>query len=196
MCVDLWPSVQNPTDANGIPRPLNDYEADVGQFFNHYCHRDPELTGAGGQTWGQDKWVRDTGPYVAHRNENNEWVGQSIAYHAPVVIWYSPAMMDWLETYRPAVGDPPANIPPIPDGVIIAKEMYTSPGSRCRDRTVANLEPSSGIAYMIRDSKASHDGWFWGYFGFFKQGKPDPNIDWPARADNSRRLMPGSGSIA
>ncbi|MDJ0627422.1 MAG: hypothetical protein QNJ44_04100 [Rhodobacter sp.] len=200
LCESLWPEVQSPSNAGGTPKPLNDYEAKVGQFFNHYCHRDPDLKDTSGRGWANDKYVRDTGPYVAFRNEQNEWVTQAHGFHAPVVIWYSPQMVAWLETNRPADGPAVENPEPIPDGVIIAKEMYTPPGSRCRgdaigetqaerDAHIAKLAPQSGIAYMIRDLEASQDGWFWGYFGFFEAdaSKPydgDPNVDWPPRKGN------------
>ncbi len=185
LCEDLWPRVQAPSNADGTPKPLNDYEADVGRFFNAFCHRDPELTNANGTGWAEDKYVRDTGPYVAHRNARNEWVGEYHGFHAPVVIWYSPGMIEWIEANRPADrAAAPESVAPVPDGAIIVKEMYTPPGSRCRDREVANLKPANGIAYMVRDADAAWDGWFWGYFGFFDPAKPDPNIDWPAPPPN------------
>jgi len=184
-CVALWPEVQSPSDANGKPKPLQNYEAKVGEFFNLYCHRDPDLSNADGVAWAVDKDVRDTGPYVAHRNAKNEWVGEYHGFHAPVVIWYSPKMIEWLEVNRSSVeSGAPDVAAPIPDGVMIVKEMYTPPASRCRGQDIAKMQPASGIAYMIRDSKAAHDGWFWGYFGFFDKGAEDPNIDWPPRAGN------------
>ncbi len=185
-CVALWPEVQNPTDAYGTLKPLQDYEAKIGEFFNMYCHRDPDLTNADGVAWAVDKGVRDTGPYVAHRNEKNEWVGEYHGFHAPVVIWYSPRMIEWLEVNRPFVeAEAPSEAAPITDGVMIVKEMYTPPASRCRGQDIAKMQPANGIAYMIRDSEAAHDGWFWGYFGFFDKNKPDPNIDWPPRPGNA-----------
>ncbi|MCG6904268.1 MAG: hypothetical protein LJE68_16470 [Rhodobacter sp.] len=181
LCAELWPEVQNPSAPDGTPKPLNHYEQTVGAFFNAYCHRDPDLTDAYGNGWAQDKYVRDTGPYVAHRDKDNRWIGEYHGFHAPVVIWYSPEMMAWLQANRPA--DPsaaPDQTAPIPDGAIIVKEMFTPPGSRCRGVSVENLKPANGIAYMIRDSRATFDGWFWGYFGYFPPGTEDPNIDWPS----------------
>ena len=46
LCVGLWPEVENPSNPDGTPKPLNEYEAKVGEFFNNFCHRDPELKNA------------------------------------------------------------------------------------------------------------------------------------------------------
>jgi hypothetical protein len=187
-CAALWPVVQNPS-VDGLAKPLDQYEKAVGEFFAKFCHRDPDLTDANGNGWTHDKNVRDTGPYVAHRDENNAWVGEYHGFHAPVVIWYSPGMHAWLEVNRPLEGPQVDNPPPIPDGTMLVKEMYTPPGSRCRasdaegqgkvDDYLKTLKPAHGIAYMVRDSAASYDGWFWGYWGYSKDGT-DQNIDWPA----------------
>lgn len=177
-CLALWPEVQHPSDAEGVPVPLDRYEAATGEFFNLFCHRDPELRDAAGRGWSRDKTVRDTGPFIANFTAEGEWEGKYHGYHAPVVIWYSPAMMEWLEKNRPQEGA--GEVSDIPDGAIIAKEMYSPPGARCRGKDIAKLQPKHGIAYMVRDAKAAQDGWYWGYFGFFDEGNADPNIDWPA----------------
>lgn len=178
-CVKLWSEVKSPSNLDGTPKPLDQYEAAVGEFFNKFCYRDPRLVDKAGNGWVRDKDVRDTGPFVAWRDENNQWTGEYHGLHKPVVIWYSPEMLPWLERNRPE--DPamaPAEVEPVPDEVIIVKEMYTAPGSRCRGLDIAKMRPKHGIAYMVRDAKGSHDGWFWGYFGYF-EGDADPNIDWP-----------------
>ena len=184
-CSELWTKVRSPSDKNGTPYPLDQYEKFVGEFFNNHCHRDPELKNSAGVGWGRDKDVRDTGPYTATRDANGDWVGAYHGFHAPVVIWYSPEMMEWLQRNRPADGEAVNKVEAIPDGAIIAKEMYTPPGSRCRGLDIDKLQPAHGIAYMVRDNKAATDGWFWGYFGHFPAGENDPNIDWPPRPDNS-----------
>ena len=104
-----------------------------------------------------------------------------------------PFFCEWIKKNRPACeGLAPAKVEPFPETAIIVKEMYTPPASRCReaypDRSVENLKPQHGIAYMVRDSKASFDGWFWGYFGFFDSSSPDPNIDWPPPQPPARPL--------
>ncbi|MEL7114407.1 MAG: hypothetical protein AAGP08_02265 [Pseudomonadota bacterium] len=176
MCQSLLGTVQSPSDADGVPVPLDEYETAVGKFFNNYCYRDPALN------FAMDKDVRAVGPYLATLTDTG-WEATYKGFHAPVVIWYSPEMVTWLEANRPvnAEGDPTPPTAPataVPDGVMLIKEMYSPPASRCAGSNLEDLKPSSGIAYMVRDSKGSHDGWFWGYFGFF-DGDTDPNVDWP-----------------
>jgi hypothetical protein len=176
MCQDLLSTVQNPSNADGVPMPLDTYETAVGQFFNAYCYRDPALN------FAMDKDVRAVGPYLASLTDTG-WETTYKGFHQPVVIWYAPEMVAWLETNRPlsdtgAPLPPAAPVTPVPDGVLIIKEMYGAPASRCAGADLENLTPSSGIAYMVRDNAGSHDGWFWGYFGFFT-GDTDPNVDWP-----------------
>ena len=91
--------------------------------------------------WCVDKGVRDTGPYVY-----SEYLGT----HPAVRIYYSPAVMTWLVNGR---------IDNIPDGAMIVKEMYyPGPAARYEGK---QLTPASWTV-MIKDSKASKDGWFWG----------------------------------
>jgi hypothetical protein len=91
--------------------------------------------------WCVDKDVRDTGPYVS---------GNYLGTHPAVRIYYSPGVMNWLVSGR---------INDIPDGAMIVKEMYNpGPAARWQDKS---LTPSSWTV-MIKDSKGSKDGWFWG----------------------------------
>jgi Cytochrome P460 len=91
--------------------------------------------------WCVDKSVRDTGPYI-----DSEYLGT----HPAVRVYYSPAIMKWLINGR--IGN-------IPDGAMIVKEMYApAPAARYEGK---QLEPGSWTV-MIKDSKASKDGWFWG----------------------------------
>ena len=184
-CPDLQPAALTPTDPAqcaalrpiiGDPGglPLNEYQAKLQEFFKNFCHRDQ----AAG--WVRDKSVRDTGPYT-NTFVNGEWLGQYYGTHHPVVIWYSPDFYAWLKNNRPAEGSgqAPANTP-IPDGAVIVKEMMTPPAARCAAEDPLKLLPSSGAAFMVRDSEASHDGWYWGWFGWTVD-----NADWPPRASNS-----------
>ncbi|HSB12640.1 MAG TPA: cytochrome P460 family protein [Blastocatellia bacterium] len=101
--------------------------------------------------WCTDKGVRDTGPYV-----NNEYLGT----HPAVRVYYSPAIMNWLINGR---------IDAIPDGAMIVKEMYfPGPAARYEGH---QLTPASWTV-MIKDSKASKDGWFWG--GLWTSNPPMP----------------------
>jgi len=91
--------------------------------------------------WCVDKGVRDTGPYVY-----SEYLGT----HPAVRVYYSPAIMNWLVNGR---------IDDIPDGAMIIKEMYfPGPAARYEGK---QLTPDSWTV-MIKDAKASKDGWFWG----------------------------------
>ncbi len=184
-CPDLQPAALTPTDPAqctalrpivGAPGglPLNEYQAKLQTFFKNFCHRDQ----AAG--WVRDKSVRDTGPYT-NTFVDGEWQGQYYGTHQPVVIWYSPDFYAWLKENRPADGAPgyPADSP-VPDGAMIVKEMMTAPAARCAAEDPLKLLPSSGAAFMVRDSQASHDGWYWGWFGWTAD-----NIDWPPRPSNS-----------
>ena len=168
LCKALEPIVRDPS---GLP--LNEYEQKLGEYFGAFCHRDQS---AG---WVHDKHVRDTGPYI-NTLVNGKWEGAYYGTHAPVMIWYSPDFHRWLKKNRPY--DPASTPPeqtPIPQGAMIVKEMVTAPAARCADADPLKLLPSSGAAFMIRDAKASHDGWYWGWFGWSGWSP-----DWPPSAAN------------
>src|SRR5262245_33594783 len=104
--------------------------------------------------WCVDKGVRDTGPFVS---------GSYLGVHPAVRIYYSPGIMTWLVNGR---------INSIPDGAMIVKEMYNpGPAARYEGKT---LTPSSWTV-MIKDSKASKDGWFWGGLWTGKTPMPKPS---------------------
>jgi hypothetical protein len=95
--------------------------------------------------WCEDKWVRDTGPYVRDI---------SAIVHPPVHIYYSPEVSQWLLGGR---------VGPIADGAIIIKEQFSpAPAARFRDIPANSLGCSNDWTFMIKNSAASHDGWFWG----------------------------------
>lgn len=171
LCQKLEPVVKRPAAL-----PLNEYEEALNQYFGHFCHRDAE---AG---WVRDKYVRDTGPYVANL-AGGTWSGKDFGTHAPVVIWYSPDFVKWLKVARPAdEAARPAEEPPVPDGAMIVKEMYPAPAALCAKEDPLMLKPTSGAAFMVRDAEASHDGWYWGWYGW--SDDPKANIDWPPRPSN------------
>ncbi|HWP43546.1 MAG TPA: cytochrome P460 family protein, partial [Blastocatellia bacterium] len=103
--------------------------------------------------WCVDKGVRDTGPYV---------VSTYLGVHPAVRIYYSPAIMRWLVEGRTGS---------IPDGAMIVKEMYDPPAARWMDKP---LTPSSWTV-MIKDSKGSKDGWFWGGLWTSEPPMPKPS---------------------
>jgi hypothetical protein len=161
-CANLDAAMRHP----GVV-PLDQYEHTLDDFISHYCHRR--------QGWARDKTVRDAGPFVATL-VSGDWSGNEQATHMPVLIWYSPKMVDWLTEYR-SPGQTTLNPPPVPDGAIMVKEMYNStPAAACRVPDLLKLKPvEQGAAVMIRDSKAAKDGWFWGWYGW---PKPVPVKDW------------------
>jgi len=158
--------------------PLDQYETKLGDYLRNFCHRN---AAAG---WKRDKRVRDTGPYIATL-QDGKWVGKAYGTHAPVVIWYSTEMVDWLEVNRPhdtsAAPQAPA---PVPDGAIMIKEMFPAPASACARVDPVRLLPTSGAAVMIRDRQGAQDGWFWGWFGWSGW---DP--DWPSGPQNRYPYM-------
>ncbi len=187
LCADEQPTPQVPTDPALCARldpvvrhpsalPLDQYEVQLNRYLGAMCHRN---TAAG---WTRDKTVRDTGPFIATL-AGGKWSGTSFGTHAPVLIWYSPEMMDWLHANRPA--DPaatPPNPTPIPDGAIMVKEMYSPPpASACRIPDLLRLRPDTeGMAVMVRDNQAARDGWFWSAIGW-----KGWTADWPPPSSNS-----------
>lgn len=168
LCRSLAKTIRNPSAL-----PLDQYEQKLDQFLSNWCHRD---TASG---WKRDKSVRDTGPFTA-TFADKKWIGQYHGTHAPVVIWYSPEMIGWMERNRPAEDTgAPTHASSIPDGAVMIKEMFPAPAALCAGVPPENLLPTSGAAVMVRDKDASHDGWFWGWFGWSGW---DP--DWPAGPKN------------
>jgi len=103
--------------------------------------------------WVHDRQIRNTGPFVDGRN---------FGTHPAVRIYYSPRVWTWMTTGRREGA--------IPDNGIIVKEMYPPP---------ANPDSAlSGWTTMVRDSRGSFDGWYWGYYG--PADKPARPIDYPS----------------
>jgi len=156
LCRELDPVVRAPS-----AHPLREYELALQKYFRNFCHRD-EAAG-----WVRDKYVRDTGPMTAQLM-GDQWVGTYHGTHSPVVIWYNKAMFDWIERNRtPETEHLAADKEPVPDGAIMVKEMYKAPAANCASVDPMKLLPfNDGAAIMVRDNDASHDGWFWGWFGW------------------------------
>jgi len=94
--------------------------------------------------WCRDKWVRDTGPLI---------LGTASIVHPAVHIYYSPEVSKWLVDGRKGN---------IPDGAVIIKEQFSPvPAARYRDIAEKDLGCSNDWTIMIKNSKASFDGWFW-----------------------------------
>lgn len=173
--------------ADKLSRPsalsLDAYQEVVNTFLGQYCHRDKE---AG---WVRDKGVRDTGPYVASLNQG-QWSGRAFGTHAPVVVWYSPSAFDWIRKTRAHDREARPEDPPPPDGAILVKEMFPAPAAACAGIEPERLRPTNGAAIAIRDANASHDGWFWGWYGFpTLQGQSTFTNDWPPLPGNRLPYM-------
>lgn len=175
--------------------PMGEYQQKLDAYLSNYCHRNP------GNGWVSDKRIRDTGPFVGTR-VGERWVGKYYGTHNPVIIWYSPEMYAWLKANRPDEGQPPIiatpnpatpnPAAPIPDGAMMVKEMYPAPAAACDGIDPAYLRPSNGAAIMVRASTVSHDGWFWGWYGWPGSGwAPDwptaPGL--PVKSDNPMANM-------
>ena len=170
LCRSLESAVRQPSAL-----PLKDYEIKLGEYLGAMCHRNED----GG--WKVDKRIRDTGPWIG-TFANGAWTGQGFGTHAPVLIWYSPLMYEWLKANRPGDGSMPVTAAPVPvpDGAMIIKEMYPYPAAACAGIDVTKLLPlSQASAVMVRDAKGSHDGWFWGWYGWGPNSGWAP--DWPAK---------------
>ncbi len=126
--------------ANPLPRPgslaVDQFEAKLFAFLNQR-----EYAALG---WARDKSVRDTGPYI-----NRTYYGT----HPAVRVYYSPAVVRWLEDGRR--GD-------LPDGAMIIKEQFEPPAARYEDLPEPELlQHLRDWTVMIKDARGSKDGWFW-----------------------------------
>ncbi len=94
--------------------------------------------------WLKDKEVRDTGPYI-----NGKYYGT----HPAVRVYYSPGIITWLTGGR---------LGKIADGEMIIKEQYAAPAVRHQGKSDDELwDCLESWSVMVKDSSASHDGWFW-----------------------------------
>ena len=94
--------------------------------------------------WSVDKTIRDTGPYIK---------GRAYGTHPAVRVYYSPEVVAWLMNQRRGT---------IPDGAMIIKEQYHEPAIQHVEKSEAELRESlKSWTVMVKDSKGSHDGWFW-----------------------------------
>ena len=180
LCDELEPVVRQPSSLS-----LDEYEAKLGEYLRNFCHRDLS------KGWKVDKRLRNTGPFIGPY-QNGKWSQTPLSFgtHAPVLVWYSPEMYRWLKANRPETGSTPAQEDAVPDGAMMVKEMYPPPAARCAEIAWERLRPiSQGAAVMVRDSRASHDGWFWGSFDWTDTWQPD----WPNQADARKYPYMGFG---
>jgi len=142
---------------SGLPLPStysknNDpaaYQQVVTNFLRSYTYQN--------LGWCEDKTVRDTGPYL-----NNNYYGT----HPAVRVWYSPEVAKWVLNGRQGA---------LPDGAMIIKEQFSpAPAAQyegwTKEQLHAYFDANYDWTFMIRDSKGSADGWYWGEI---YAGKPD-----------------------
>ncbi|HYL77150.1 MAG TPA: cytochrome P460 family protein [Bryobacteraceae bacterium] len=113
-----------------------DFEKQLRSYFGTLGYR--ELG------WCQDKWVRDTGPYL-----DSTYYGT----HPAARIFYSPEVIAWLLGGRKGK---------IADGAVIIKEQYAPPAANYWNQSDDNIGCPNDWTFMIKKSSASQDGWFWG----------------------------------
>lgn len=82
--------------------------------------------------------------------------GRPYTVHERFQVYYSPAMVAWMELQR----DPDVEViePPlaVPDGAAMIAEIFPVSGDYDRRAT--------GYVFMLRDDKVSFDGWYWGRY--------------------------------
>lgn len=146
--------LQNPPLISDL-NAKNKFDLDYQEFLRDRIYA-TELGWVGDKTW------RMTGPYVGEIGS-----GESSGVHPAVRVYYSPEVTEWLCNDRQ--GD-------IPDGAMIIKEMHgidTSLDIRLNREGCmvieADVEPESW-APIIKQSGASHDGWYW--MGFSQASNP------------------------
>ena len=154
---------------------LDRYEPLMAEFMEKLCYRG----------WPHDVNARDTGPYTATL-ANGQLKSQAYNQHAVSRVWYSQPMFAWMEQYRPEdETKAPANPPPIPNGSMLVKEMWTPPLERWAGTCWDCVKPDgTGAVFWIRDDQTFSTGWFGSWYG------PGWAPAWPAAASNP---LTGSG---
>jgi hypothetical protein len=126
-----------PLPSSFLPNKLPDFQAQVKTFLTRGQYKEFH--------WCEDKALRDTGPFIN---------GVSYGVHPTVKIYYSPSVIKWLMRKNPDDA--------IPDGAMIVKEQYSAPAAQYQIKGPP-VNPR-GWTIMIKDSKGSKDGWYWGEF--------------------------------
>ena len=143
-----------PLPSTVAPERLAKYESDVLEWLKRRAYL-TELA------WCGDKGIRDTGPWI-----NDVYYGT----HKAARVYYSPAVMTWLEGNRAST---------IPDGAMIIKEGIAAPAARWENATPPTV---TDWTIMIKDSKQSADGWWWAELWV---GMPLDNHEWPYQYPNA-----------
>jgi hypothetical protein len=142
--MDVPPDLKLP--ATLPPGEPVDFEQKVRSYLGSLKYRELK--------WCEDVSMRDTGPYIK---------GAYYGTHPAVRVYYSREVSDWLLHGRRGT---------IPDGAVIIKEQYNPPAQPYAD-LYGDKTPGcpNDWTFMIRNSKASKDGWFWGEVWY----SADPN---------------------
>jgi hypothetical protein len=169
------------------------YELMLGRFLKAGCYLKLD--------WHHDKQIRPTGPTVAALGGSDphlpQWVTSTLGTHSTVVVYYSPDVYRWMcerdasherrfvaecrkscPTCKLEGKDP---VQPIADGSMILKLMYGNTTARRLERPVVPSEAPNIIALMVRDSRGSKDGWYWGSWD--PQATQASQLDWPPPAN-------------
>jgi hypothetical protein len=190
------PAAESPRECSA-PLPLpsefrfakSEYELLLGRFLQAECYLR--------LGWPHDKQVRPTGPTVAALGGDPHtgpvWTTTTWGTHNTVVVYYSPDVYRWMcegdaagerkfveqctKTCPTCRLDGKTPRRPIADGSMILKLMYgNTTAERLEDPSVP-VGQSNMIALMVRDSRGSKDGWFWGSWD--PQASQASQLDWP-----------------
>ncbi|MCZ6618614.1 MAG: cytochrome P460 family protein [Gammaproteobacteria bacterium] len=116
--------------------------------------------------WCQDQFretgIRLTGPILPAKSRTDDTVtNTAFSTHARVKVYYSESVVTWLKNDRQGI---------IPDGGTIVKAMWWGLGDETADSEI------DGWAVMVRDSKASRDGWLW--YLYYKPGNKPYTLEY------------------
>lgn len=171
------------------------YAERVQTFLRNFEYRNKK------HSWLHDASWRLTGPY-----EGCPPNGVNKGNHPAVRIYYSPQVIRWMCKHRQGDTQTKDGMSDLPDGSMIIKEMINP------DRTTLALVPGSqdlwiaappsgswrwydenfdGWTIMIKDAKASADGW---YYAFFSRTREDGSGNPPLWDRSAFALTPYPGS--
>ncbi|HEY2469246.1 MAG TPA: hypothetical protein VGI45_15600, partial [Terracidiphilus sp.] len=103
--------------------------------------------------------------------------GVAATVHPAVHIYYSPEVSNWLVNGRKGE---------IPDGAVIIKEQFSPiPAARYHGIAEKDLGCSNDWTIMIKNSKASFDGWFWAEVWNGSKPSNSMNFDNPFQYPNA-----------
>lgn len=174
-----------------FPFAKSEYERILGRFLQAECYSQ--------LGWRRDSQLRVTGPTVATLGGSDphmpQWTTSTWGMHNTVLIHYSPDVYRWM-CERDAAGerefveecretcpscrlDGRGEIRPIADGSMILKEMFGNTTEAILEDPSPDKLPRPGIALMVKDSRGSKDGWWWGAWVPEPTLSEEAQLDWP-----------------